>query len=324
MKTRFLLCAALALATAGALPAQFGLDKLKEAIKAGDKTGEATEGVGYLEDGSKVVKGVTGLSLAEEKEIGESVAIAVIGKYGGLVRDEATTQRVNLVGRALARYSRRPDLDWTFAVLASDSVNAFSAPGGYVFITRGLYQALTTDDALAGVLGHEIAHITHKDAVTILSRSEGLAGALSFVKKRSSDVRQADSVANRFNLNIEKIVTVLLEKGFDPKTEYAADKTGRELALTTGYAPGALRATLAMLQARGGAPRTMFSTHPPFAERIKRLPAESASANANSANATAPAPTNPAAPSAAAGSSSPPAKTDDDDEAFFNAADKKK
>ena len=59
----------------------------------------------------------------------------IIGRYGGLVRDEDVMRRVNLIGRSLARYSSRPNLEWQFAVLNSDTVNAFSAPGGLVFIT---------------------------------------------------------------------------------------------------------------------------------------------------------------------------------------------
>mgnify|MGYP006203657845 CR=1 FL=1 len=113
--------------------------------------------------------------------------VEIVGRYGGLVRDEAITQRVMLVGRSLARYSDRPGLDWRFGVLDSPTVNAFSAPDGYVFITRGLYDLAENDDVLAAILSHEIAHITGRHALKIVARGEFLSGATSLAAARSGD-----------------------------------------------------------------------------------------------------------------------------------------
>ena len=146
--------------------AGFALD-LGGLSKALNKAKEVTD---TAKDASKVVKGGVGIGPEEEKVIGDSVALEIVGQYGGVVRDEDTLQRVNLVGRALARYSDRPDLDWRFGVLDSDSVNAFSAPDGYVFITRALYALADDDDLLAAILSHEIAHITEKHALKIVGR----------------------------------------------------------------------------------------------------------------------------------------------------------
>src|SRR5882724_2137566 len=144
MKPRSLLSlAAVALAATSLLAIDFGgLTKGLDSLKKGMDTAK---------DAGKVAKGVAGIGPEEEKVIGESVTLEVIGTYGGLVRDETVMRRVNLVGRALARYSDRPDLEWRFGVLNSNQVNAFSAPGGYVFITRALYEVATSDDLLAGI-----------------------------------------------------------------------------------------------------------------------------------------------------------------------------
>lgn len=224
----------------------------------------------------KVAKGVAGIGPEEEKMIGESVALEIISRYGGLVRDEAISRRVNLVGRSLAYYSSRPALPWRFGVLDSPSVNGFSAPGGFVFITRGLYEMTgDSDDALAAVLAHEITHITGRHALNIIARGEFLAGATSLAAERSGDVAQIEAQLGQFELGIEKVVNTLAEKGFDPQTEFAADQGGRQLALTVGYAPGGLRQVLIQLQQKTpteAAP--IFSTHPPLTDRIQRLPAD--------------------------------------------------
>jgi predicted Zn-dependent protease len=234
--------------------------------------GKLSKGIDSLKDVGKVAKGAAKIGPKEEQDIGDCVALEIVSKYGGLVRDEDITNRVNLIGRAVARYSSRPDAQWKFSVLDSDSINAFSAPDGYVFITRGLYELAESDDALAAILGHEIAHITKRHALTIVERSEFVSGMTGIAAKQNGNVRQMDAQLKQFGLGVEKIITTLCEKGFDPQTEYEADKEGRALAATTGYNSNGLRSVLVMLDGRTGGSRQVFSTHPPLKERIKRLP----------------------------------------------------
>jgi len=261
MKTLILLVSALLLAPLAR--AQFDFGKISSALDKAKSVG-------------KMAKGAAGIGPDEEKVIGESVALEIIGRYGGLVRDDETLRRVNLVGRGLARYSSRPDLNWRFGVLNSDSINAFSSPDGYVFITQALYDLATSDDLLAGILGHEITHITARHALNIVARGEFLSGATSLASQTSSDVRQVDAHLQQFDLGVGKITQTLFETGFDPQTEFAADSGGRALAVTTGYAPGGLRATLSELRRRRGDSHQVFSTHPPLKDRIQHLPNEPA------------------------------------------------
>jgi predicted Zn-dependent protease len=263
MNPRLLIYLLAVLLAAPAAQAQFDFGKLSKALDT-------------AKDAGKMLKGVTGVGPAEEALIGDSVALEIIGQYGGLVRDPDVMRRVNLVGRSLARYSDRPLLDWRFGVLDSATVNAFSAPDGYVFITRGLYEQAGNDDLLAAILGHEIAHITNRHALKIVARGDFLSGATSFAAKRSGDLRTVNAQLSQFDLGIGQITKALFEKGFDPQTEFAADKDGRALGVTTGYAAGGLRAVLQQLQEQGENRQTMFSTHPPLPDRIKRLPADPA------------------------------------------------
>lgn len=250
------------LAAVPPVAAQFDLSKINRALENAKQVG-------------KIAKGATGIGLEEERALGASVAAEIIQAHGGLLQDEAITRRVNLVGRALAHYSSRPALTWQFAVLDSDTINAFSAPAGYVFLTRGLYQLVgDNDDALAAVLAHEIAHVTERHALNIVGRGEFLAGAAALAADRSSDVRELEQQLAQFDLGVRQVVSTLLEKGFDPATEYRADAAGRDLATTVGYAPGALRQVLIRLEQQQDAPEKIFSTHPPLAERVRRLPDE--------------------------------------------------
>lgn len=233
------------------------LDKLGENLK---KVEDTSKSVG------KVAKGATGLSLQEEIAIGDAVSLEIVSKFGGLWREEAATRRVNLLGRALGRYAHRQDLVWRFGILDSDTVNAFSAPGGRIFITRGLYQLAESDDELAGVLAHEIIHIDRRHALRIIARGELLTGVSELVKDNNADYAQYEKL-------IGDLAKTILEKGYDPASEYEADKRGRALAVVTGFAPGGLRATLEDLKASGKAKEAKtFDTHPPLDERLKRLP----------------------------------------------------
>lgn len=254
--------AALAATAFAAFP---GLDKLNDITRRAEDVNRNAKNV------AKVAKGVSGISLPEELAIGDAVAIRILERFGGLWRDAAATRRVNLLGRALARYAQRQDFEWQFGVLNSDEVNAFSAPGGRVFITRGLYKLLPTDDELAGALGHEIAHIDRRHALKIISRGEALGGITALVQEHGrGDFRQYDDV-------VLKLTEEIFTKGYDPNTEFDADTQGRRLAVVTGYAPGGLRAVIERLQAAGAAgDEDVFSTHPPAEARLKKLPKDPA------------------------------------------------
>jgi len=217
----------------------------------------------------KVLKGVSGIGLQEELTIGNSVAVQIVTKYGGLVRDEAITKRVNLVGKSLAYYCDRPDLNFRFGVLNSPTVNAFSAPGGYVFITRGLYDLVQNNDQLAGVLAHEITHVTRKHALKIIARGQFFEGVGGLASDAGTIAKKSD--LTRYSQGVGQITTTLFEKGFDPQTEFDADEGGFKLAATVGYAPDGLEQCLQTLKQHEAPNVTIFPTHPPLDKRIGKL-----------------------------------------------------
>ena len=226
-----------------------------------------------VKDLGKVAHGaITGIGSKEEQTIGESVSVEIINRYGGLVRDEAITRRVNLVGKSLAAYCDRQDLNFRFGVLNSPTVNAFSAPGGTVFITKGLYDQLQNDDQLAGVLAHEITHVTKRHAISIIDRDEALSGMAGLAQDAGSATRKTDLA--KYSQGVGKVTTTMFDKGFDPGKEFDADKGGAQLAATVGYAPDGLEQALKMLKQHETGKMPMFPTHPPLDKRIARLDSE--------------------------------------------------
>ena len=107
----------------------------------------------------------------EETKLGEAVSERIRQRYG-VVQDPAIHKYVTLVGGVLAQASTRPGLHWRFIVLDTDGVNALAAPGGLVHITRGALSLIKSEAELAGVLGHEIIHVTEKHTIKAIQKGK--------------------------------------------------------------------------------------------------------------------------------------------------------
>lgn len=207
----------------------------------------------------------------EEQAIGREAAATLLGA-GKIVTDEALEQYVNRVGRWVALQSSRPDLPWRFAVLDDPDINAFAAPGGYIFITKGLLLSLRNEAELAGVLGHEIVHVVeqhHLEAIQSGARLN-LAG-MALAEAASRHGHDPDTVRQ-----IAAGAKLLYTRGLDKDDEFAADRGGVVLAARAGYDPYALLAVLLRLDAMNpddAALALLFKTHPKPAERLDRLDA---------------------------------------------------
>ena len=203
------------------------------------------------------------VSEPEERELGEAVSQRVRTEFG-VFQDRDVTKYVTLVGTVLAQASSRPELKWEFIVLDTDGVNAFASPGGIVHITRGALGLIRSEAELAGVLGHEIAHITKKHTVNAIRNNKGF--------KMASDALPGsrEYIGALANAAYDNIV----EKGFDRGDEEDADREGVRLANTAGYAPGGLATFLAKLAERNKSVTTrnaLFASHPETQGRIAKI-----------------------------------------------------
>ena len=206
----------------------------------------------------------TSLDEPEEIAVGREVAGRTLGA-APLVADAELQAYVNRVGRWVAMQSERPDLPWHFGVLDTSSVNAFAAPGGYVLITRGLYEMLNSESQLAGVLGHEIGHIVQRHHVKVMQQS-ALVSAGARAAQRSD---RSLLVNNLIGTGAE-----VMARGLDKDAEFEADRIGVVLAARAGYSPYGLVEVLHLLAARTADDTSLallFKTHPAPGERLTQL-----------------------------------------------------
>ncbi len=205
-------------------------------------------------------------STADEMRIGKQIAGNLLGAVP-LVRDETLQRYVNMVGNWVAQQSGRTDIPWHFGVLETEDINAFAAPGGYVLITKGLYRQLRNEAELAGVLGHEIAHVAKKHHLNVLKKSM-LIGALG--QAASKEAKGSDQLVQNLIGNGAEIMA----RGLDKDAEYEADRIGAVFAARAGYDPWGLPAVLqdlAALPAKDNRTSLLFKTHPLPADRLANL-----------------------------------------------------
>ena len=124
-----------------------------------------------LDTGKNIVDATKDVNEKQEADIGAEYAAVLLGA-SPLLANPDVQRYVNRVGRWLSLNSERPDLNWQFGVLDTGTINAFSTPGGYVLISRGLLERLHNEAELAGVLAHEVAHVVKKLAGFAASRSD--------------------------------------------------------------------------------------------------------------------------------------------------------
>ncbi len=223
--------------------------------------------------------------------ISESQEIAIGKREDGNVRkqysaydDEQLQHYVSELGQRLAKASHRPGLDYRFLVVDSPEVNAFALPGGYIYITRGIMAYLNSEAELAGVLGHEIGHVTARHSVQQLSAHTAANVGVSILQ---IFVPQAGSALGS---NVINILGGALLSGYGREHELEADRLGAEYLARTGYDPQAMVKVVGVLKnqelfdaevakAEGRQPRAyhgLFASHPDNDTRLQQVVGEAA------------------------------------------------
>lgn len=207
----------------------------------------------------------------EELALGPMIMGRLLGAVP-LWKNPTAQRRVNVIGRWLVLQSSRPNLPWTFGVIDSPAYNAFTAPGGYIVVTRGLYELVDNDQELAGILAHEITHAVQGDQYNVIRKQQMTSAALDLA---SSEVTTGGGLAGQLARDyVEKNGAAMLLTSLDRSAEYRADAVGSVYLARAGMDPLALYAILQKMQAVGsksGALAQLYKTHPSIENRLERL-----------------------------------------------------
>jgi predicted Zn-dependent protease len=205
------------------------------------------------------------VSPEQELQLGKDGYTAAVAEYGRY-DDPALAAYVDSVGQRVARASHLPDLAWHFTVLDDPTVNAFAMPGGYIYITRGILTSLNSEAQLAGVLGHEIGHVTHRHTAESMTQQQLVGLGFGIAQIASSTLRRYSGSAQQ--------ALGLMFLSYSRAHETEADELGVAYSTAAGYDSREIPSTYAMLkrvsQAAGSSIPAFLSTHPDPGEREAR------------------------------------------------------
>ncbi len=205
------------------------------------------------------------VSSTEEVRMGKEFSTEIEQQFE-IYDDGVVTGYVQAVGDRIARVCDRRDIEYHFTVIKKDELNAFALPGGYIYIYTGLLKTLDNEAQLAGVLGHEVGHVTARHATERLTAMYGyqllvtliLGDDPNFWAKLTSDIFSTTGFL-----------------AYSRKNEYEADMLGTGYAYAAGYDPSGMSQLLGKLASTGESEPSkleeLLSTHPPTAERIVRV-----------------------------------------------------
>ncbi|NER39987.1 MAG: M48 family metalloprotease [Oscillatoria sp. SIO1A7] len=214
---------------------------------------------------------LTRMSDKQEVQLGRQIN-EQIGREFRISRNSDLIKYVEEIGQGLVPYSERPELEYTFQVVDDDSINAFATAGGFIYVNTGLLKAADNEAEVAGVMAHEIAHVTGKH-----------------VLKQMREAVIAGGLANAAGLDRNTVVALGVEFGVRrPRSrshEYEADRLGLEMVVKAGYAPSGMIRFFQKLLGGRSVPG-ILSTHPDTQDRIDalNLAIEEAGINPNQGN----------------------------------------
>lgn len=218
------------------------------------------------------------ISMSTEQEIalGQQAAPQMASEYGGLSRDANKAAKVQAIGNELVAKSdaSKSPYDYQFHLLADkQTINAFALPGGQIFITEALYDLLSTDGEIAGVLGHEIFHVVGRHSAEQAARmelSQGLTGAAVMASYDPNNPNSAGSA------QVAQLIGQMVNMKYGRDDELESDNYGVQYMAAAGYDPrGMIKVMQVLEQAnQGQAPPEFFSTHPSPANRVEQIEAE--------------------------------------------------
>jgi predicted Zn-dependent protease len=204
------------------------------------------------------------ISDADEIQLGQQTTAKVLAQMPENPNPELRDY-VNRIGQAMVAQSDRTNIAYQFRVIDSNEINAFAAPGGFIFVTTGALRLMTNEAQLAGVIGHEVGHVAKRHTVESVRKAMIAQGVATAV---------LDGNNNKLMEMGANIAANLILKGFDRNAELESDRLGASYAYRAGYDPRALGSFLdALRQKSGDTPAWLVATseHPRTDDRLTKL-----------------------------------------------------
>ncbi|MDR2404030.1 MAG: M48 family metalloprotease [Spirochaetaceae bacterium] len=260
------------LVSCGTLAAATGI-----AAKAAGDAGYISPSLAYalVQSSEAVNKAVEEITPEQEYYIGRAVGANILARYKIYTQSPAMTEYLNMIANTLAINSLRPALynGYHVAILDSLEINAFATSGGHIFITRGLLNCANSEDSLASVIAHEIAHIQLQHSIKAIKTSR-ITKAL-FVTGSSmvgavTEGTSLEELTDIFDESVEEIVATMVNNGYSQTQEFNADEIALSLLAAAGYEPSALIDMLRVLEKnQANHPGGFNTTHPSPEVRIR-------------------------------------------------------
>jgi predicted Zn-dependent protease len=211
---------------------------------------------------------VTVSDISAEVSFGREIAARILGRYKAL-DDAELIKYINLVGLTLVRNTNRPELEFYFSVLDTDEINAYAAPGGYIFITKGALKIMQDEAELAGVLGHEIGHVTEMHVVKELKikgdDNSAVTGLARLVGGSSESARAA------FGQAVDKGFEMVFQDAYKREDELQSDRVSVTLTALAGYDASALARYLYRIKPIKEKVVLNEDTHPTIISRVAQI-----------------------------------------------------
>lgn len=244
----------------------WGLDDVVDAVESDEVQTAIGIGESFREAASDITE-------TEEYYIGRAVAANVLHSYSPAGDSDAQSY-LNQVGRAVSVFSPRPATygGYHFLLLESGEINAMACPGGLVFVTRGLYDLAESEDELAAILAHEIAHVSLKHGLKSVEKAKW-TGAFAQLGTAAAEQYGSDEVrelSESYGDIVGDITTNLVTRGYSRDSEKQADSLAVAILDRSGYDPAALRRVLeAMAQIESRSGPGFWQTHPSPEDRLE-------------------------------------------------------
>lgn len=202
-----------------------------------------TQGDAISKTTKAVAKTFEDITPEQEYYIGRTVGAMIMNRYKAY-ENSSVNRYVNVLGQTLAQASDMPETygGYHFLVLDSSEINAFAAPGGLIFVTRGLLRCCKSEGAVAAVLAHEIGHVQHQHGLQAIDKSR-LTTALTTIGTQAARVygpKELSELTSHFEDAVSDVISTMVNSGYSRSFERQADQASVKILKNVGYSPQAL------------------------------------------------------------------------------------